>query len=183
MATFVALLRGINVGGHQQVRMTDLKELYEASGCENVVTYIQTGNVVFTSNGTDPTQLANRLEESFTQKFGFRAAVVVRTAAQFNAIVEHNPFQAQLAQEPKWVVVLFLAGQPAVTALVDLRQAYAGPEEFQIIGQELYLYYPEGIGRSKLSNVLLEKKLQTAGTARNWNTVLQLQKILQRVLS
>ena len=81
-------------------------------------------------------------------------------------------------KESKWVVVMFLATRPERSALEDLQKSYAGPEEFYLVGQELYIYYPNGIGRSKLSNALIEKKLKTMGTGRNWNTILQSQKLM-----
>jgi uncharacterized protein (DUF1697 family) len=180
MAAFVSLFRGINVGGNHKVSMVDLKEMHEALGLENVVTYLQTGNVVFTSNDSSPIQLAERIERGFVQKFGFRVMVTVRTVEQFDKIVENNPFQEQSSTEAKWVVLLFLAASAAITAQEELRQAYAGPEEFLVSGQEMYLYYSQRIGRTKLSNALLEKKLQTTGTGRNWNTVLEIQKLLHR---
>jgi uncharacterized protein (DUF1697 family) len=104
---------------------------------------------------------------------------MVRSAAEFNAIIANNPFQNQLMKESKWVVVMFLATHPVSTAQEDIQKSYTGPEELHIVGQEVYIYYPEGIGRPKLSNAFLEKKLQTMGTARNWNTVLRLQQMMQ----
>ncbi len=179
MPRCVSLFRGINVGG-RTIRMDELKELHEALGLKDVVTYIQSGNVVFSSDDTDVAQLSRSIEDSFAQKFGFQVSVIVRTATELQEIIANNPFQNQPAKESKWVVVLFLATRPESTALEDLQKMYAGPEEFYLIGQELYIYYPNGIGRSKLTLALLEKKLKTAGTARNWNTVLQLQKLAQR---
>jgi len=180
MTTFVSLFRGINVGGHQAVRMNELKELHESLGLKDVITYINSGNVIFTSDDADPAQLSKQIEDAFAQKFGFHANVLVRTSTQLEDIIANNPFQNQPMKESKWVVVLFLATRPDRTALEDLQKTYVGPEELCIIGQEVYIYYPNGIGRSKLSNTFLEKKLKTAGTGRNWNTVLQLEKLLQR---
>lgn len=179
MTAYVSLFRGINVGGHQKIRMVDLKELHESLGLQNVATYIQSGNVVFTSDDADAAVLANRIEDAFAQKFGFRSSVMVRTATQLDEIIKSNPFRNQPAKEPKWVLVLFLASHPASTAEEDLRQAYSGPEEFYVIGQEMYIYYPEGMGRSKLTDALLKKKLQTTGTGRNWNTVLKLREMMR----
>lgn len=179
MTTYVSLFRGINVGGRQMVRMADLKALHEALGFRNIVTYIQSGNVVFTSDDTDAARISSQIEDAFAQKFGFRSSVVVRTAEQLDEIIKNNSFRDQPEKEPKWVLVLFLVAHPASTALEDLRQAYSGPEEFHIIGQEMYIYYAESIGRSKLTNTLLEKKLQTSGTGRNWNTVLKLREMMQ----
>ena len=180
MSTFVSLFRGINVGGHQMVRMDALKELYASLRFKDIVTYIQSGNIVFTSEDADLSQLPRLIEEGFAQKFGFHAKVMVRTSDELNDIVDNNPFQNQPMKESKWVVVMFLATRPDNRAQEDLQKTYVGPEELCIIGQEVYIYYPNGIGRSKLSNTFLEKKLKTAGTGRNWNTILQLQKLIQR---
>ena len=180
MTTFVSLFRGINVGGHQAVRMNELKELHESLGLRDVVTYIQSGNVVFTGDDADPAQLSQQIEDAFAQKFGLHANVMVRTSAQLQDIIANNPFQNQPLKESKWVVVLFLTTRPESAALEELQKTYTGPEELYLIGQELYIYYPHGIGRSKLTNTLIERKLKTSGTGRNWNTILQLQKMMQR---
>jgi uncharacterized protein (DUF1697 family) len=180
MTTFVSLFRGINVGGNHPIRMGELKDLHESLGLRDVVTYIQSGNVVFTSDDADLAQLPRQIEDGFAQKFGFHVNVMVRTSAELRDIIENNPFQDQPMKEAKWVVVMFLATRPESTALEDLQKTYVGPEEFYLVGQELYIYYPNGIGRSKLSNALTEKKLKTMGTGRNWNTILQLQKLVQR---
>ena len=179
MTRCVSLLRGINVGGNKAVRMDALKELHESLGLQRVETYIQSGNVVFTSAGADVTQIQKGIEDSFAQKFGFQVKVMVRTADEFNVIIENNPFKDQPMKETKWVVAMFLASDPISTALEDIQKTYSGPEELHIMGQEVYIYYPEGIGRSKLTNTFLEKKLKTMGTARNWNTVLRLQKMME----
>jgi uncharacterized protein (DUF1697 family) len=179
MTRFVSLFRGINVGGNKSVRMDALKELHESLGLQRVETYIQSGNVVFSSDNTDVTQIQKDIEDAFVQKFGFQAKVLVRTAGEFNVIIENNPFQNQPMKESKWVVAMFLASDPISTALEDIQKTYSGPEELHIMGQEVYIYYPEGIGRSKLTNTFLEKKLKTLGTARNWNTVLRLQKMME----
>ena len=179
MTTFVSLFRGINVGGKRVVPMKELKELYESLGFKDVVTYIQSGNVVCSSNDTDMALVSQRIEESFTAKFGLHSNVIVRTATELEAIIERNPFQDQPTKEPKWQLVLFLATHPTDTALEDIHRAYTGPEELFLSGRELYVYYPNGVGNSKLTLALLEKKLKTAGTGRNWNTVLQLRKLSQ----
>jgi uncharacterized protein (DUF1697 family) len=180
MTTFVSLFRGINVGGHQTIRMDELKDLHESLGLKDVVTYIRSGNVVFTSDDADLAQLPRQIEDGFAKKFGFHVKVMVRTSAELSDSIANNPFQNQPMKESKWVVVLFLATRPESTALEDLQKTYGGPEELCLIGQELYIYYTNGIGRSKLTLPLIEKKLKTSGTGRNWNTILQLQKLVQR---
>jgi uncharacterized protein (DUF1697 family) len=179
MTRFVSLFRGINVGGNKPVRMDALKELHESLGLQRVETYIQSGNVVFTCEDAIPAQLARQIEEGFEHKFGFLSKVMVRSADEFNVILGNNPFKDQPTKETKWVVAMFLASDPISTALEDIEKTYSGPEELHIIRQEVYIYYPEGIGQSKLTNTFLEKKLKTMGTARNWNTVLRLQKMME----
>jgi len=179
MARFVSLFRGINVGGNKPVRMDALKELHESQGLQRVETYIQSGNVVFTSEDAIPAQLSRQIEEAFEHKFGFLSKVMVRSADEFNMTIENNPFKDQPMKETKWVVAMFLASEPISTALEDIQKTYSGPEELHITGHEVYIYYPQGIGPSKLTNTFLEKKLKTMGTARNWNTVLRLQKMME----
>ncbi len=179
MAAFVALFRAVNVGG-RQVKMGELKALHEALGLRGVVPYIQSGNVVFHSDEIDAAQLQRQIETSFETTFGFHSDVMVRTSAELDAIIANNPFQGQLDKAPNWIVVMFLAASPSEAAREDLSRSYAGPETFFFSGKEMYIYYPDGIGRSKLSGGFIEKKLKTVGTARNWNTILQLQKLMQQ---
>ncbi len=179
MTRCVSLFRGINVGGNQLVRMDALKALHSSLGLGDVQTYIQSGNVVFSSERADVAQIQKEIAASFAQTFGFSVKVMVRTANQLNEIIGNNPFQNQPMREAKWLIAMFLESDPSSTALEDIQGTYSGPEEIHIIGQEAFIYYPEGMGRSKLTNTLLEKKLKTAGTARNWNTVLKLQQMME----
>ncbi len=180
MTTCVSLFRGINVGGNHIVPMRELKAFHESLGLKDVVTYIQSGNVIFTSDETDTDQLSRRIEEGFAERFGFRSSVAVRTLSELNAIVTKNPFQNQPLLESKALLVLFLVAPPISTAQEDLQSVYSGPEEFHVLGQEIYIYYSTGMGRSKLTVPLIEKAIKTGGTGRNWNTVLKLQTMLQR---
>src|SRR5947207_1061985 len=175
MTAFVSLFRGINVGGQRKIKMSELKEAHEALGLWAVTPYIQSGSVVFQSDALDGELVRSQIEESFEKRFGFHSDVMIRSAAELQAIIEANPFQGQAGKETKWIVVLFLATHPDADAQENLRAAYSGPEEFFLIGQELHIYYPDSIGRSKFSGSFIEKKLKTPGTARNWNTILKLQ--------
>ncbi len=179
MTAFVSLFRGINVGGHHKIRMDELKDMHESLGLRDVLPYIQSGNVVFTSDDADIARLQKQIEDGFEKKFGFHVEVIIRTSAELRDIIEKNPFQSQQSKESKWVVVLFLAARPDNTAQEDILKTYVGPEELFIIGKEVYIYYTNGIGRSKLSHSFIEKKLKTFGTARNWNTILQLLERIQ----
>jgi uncharacterized protein (DUF1697 family) len=180
MTAFVSLFRGINLGGHHKIRMDELTDVHESLGLQDVVPYIQSGNVVFHSDDADVARLQRRIEDGFASRFGFHVEVFVRTSDELREIIDRNPFQGQYSKESKWVVVMFLAAHPDAAAQEDLLKTYVGPEELFIMGQEVYVYYTNGIGRSKLSHSLIEKRLKTFGTARNWNTILQLQRLTQR---
>lgn len=179
MATFVSLFRAINVGGNNAVKMPVLKELHETLGLTKVSSYLQTGNVVFESDEADPAQLAARIKKEFEKTFGFSTEVMVRSAAELKALFNKNPYLNQPEKETKWIVIMFLSASPNEQAKEALLKAYTGPEEFVIEENELYIYYPEGIGRSKLSNAFIEKKLKVLGTGRNWNTVTKLLELVQ----
>ena len=180
MTAFLSLFRGINVGGNRKVKMADLKAVHEALGLRDVLPYIQSGNVIFKSDDTDTARLQKQIEEGFETKFGFHVEVIMRTSDELSAIIEKNPFQEQPDKESKRVAVVFLASLPDITAQEALLKAYVGPEEIFFIGKEMYIYYPDGSGRSKLSHGYIEKKLKTGGTVRNWNTTLKLQELLQK---
>jgi uncharacterized protein (DUF1697 family) len=174
MPVYLSLFRGINVGGNHQVKMADLTALHEALGCTGVRSYIQSGSVVFTSDETDAEGLRARIEEGFERRFGFRSEVYLRTADQMRAMVERNPFHDQPGRAPNWVVVTFLPAHTNPAEWEEAIASYPGPEEMALVGDELHIYYCNGIGTSKLPNTALGRKLKTTGTARNWNTVLKL---------
>lgn len=178
MPTYLALFRGINVGGNHQVKMADLRALHELLRCTGVQTYIQSGNVVFSSDDTEAEQLRARIEEGFEQRFGFHSDVIVRTAAETRALIERNPFQGQPGRAPNWIVVTFLPADIDADEWQEVIGSYPGPEEVFLLGNDLHLYYCKGIGTSKLPNTALGKKLKTTGTARNWNTILKLHELM-----
>lgn len=180
MTAFVSLLRAINVGGRNLLKMDQLKEVHTALGLSNVLPYRQTGNVIFTSDETDSALLRKRIEESIKERCAADVTVIIRTAAELQEILDKHPFQQQ-EREPKWIAIMFLAEAPNAQAQDTLLQSYQGPEEIVISGREMYIYYPEGIGRSKLTHNLIEKKLKTQGTGRNLNTLQQLQNLLSRL--
>ena len=180
MPVYVSLFRGINVGGTHQVKMAELKALHEALDLSGVQPYIQSGNVVFTSDEADVQSLREHIEEGFVRRFGFRAQVYLRTTADLQGIIEHNPFHRQPGKELKWVVITFLPTGTDPADWADAIRTYPGPEEVVLLGDELHLYYPNSIGTSKLAATALGKQLKTIGTARNWNTVLKLHELMRR---
>jgi uncharacterized protein (DUF1697 family) len=171
--TFVALLRGINVGGRTLIRMAALRELIEALGFEDVETYIQSGNVIFDSPDADAKQVARRIEEAMERGHGLRPAVILRTPRDLGRIAKTSPFLAAGAPAAKLHVV-FLDRAPAKSATTKLDPDRSPGDEWSLRGRDLYLHLPEGAGRSKLTLDYLERTLGVRGTQRSWKTVLEL---------
>jgi uncharacterized protein (DUF1697 family) len=174
MPAYVALLRGINVGGNRMIKMADLRDVFAAAGAQDVATYIQSGNVVFTHPARSERTLAAELEKRIAAAAGFPVPVVLRTAGQLARVIEDSPFRGADADH---LHVAFLAAPAANAPAFDAR-AFA-PERYAAVGRELYLYLPEGMGRSKLAAAVLArpKAIGAAATARNWRTVLQLNEL------
>ena len=167
---YVVLLRGINVGGKAKVPMAALRDVCTAAGCEDVVTYIQSGNVVLTSRLSEQ-KLRATLEEAVTAEFGFAPAVMVRTATELAAVVEHNPYPAA---DKNSVHVGFLHAPPQTKAAGCLAAIDCAPEQVRAVGRDLYLHLPNGMGRANLP-AQVERCLRPAQvTVRNWRTVTKL---------
>lgn len=176
--TYVALLRGINVGGKHKMPMKDLVEIFAAAKCKDVRTYIQSGNVVFTSSDSLAKGLCPALEKKIEERFGFTAPVVLRSHDQLVRVVRGNPFLK--AGKPEVTLhVSFLADAPSLEAISKLDPARSPSDEFRVVGSEIYLYFPNGAGNSKLTSAYFDSRLATTGTARNWATVLKLLEMTQ----
>lgn len=170
----IALLRAVNVGGTGKLAMADLRVFLEGLGFENVRTYIQSGNAVFSGGGREGPELEAFLEQEAQVRLGLDASFIVRTPGEWNDAIRANPFTEKAEQDPRRLLVMALKDPPSPERFEALRNGYAGPEPFELAGKHLYVDYLEGSGNSKLTNVLIERKLETRGTARNWNTVLKL---------
>jgi uncharacterized protein (DUF1697 family) len=169
---YVALLRGINVGGKNMLPMKDLARLFADAGCTDVCTYIQSGNVVFEAPAS-ASKLADVITAKVEKRFGYRVPVILRTSQQMAKIVRDNPFlQAGLAE--KTLHVYFLANAPDARAIAGLDPGRSAPDAFQVRGQEIYLHLPNGMARTKLTNAYFDSKLSTTCTARNWATILKI---------
>jgi len=168
--SWIALLRGINVGGRNRLPMAELRELFERAGCLEVRTYIQSGNVVLaTGDGTARAELAERLAAAVEAAKGFRPAVVLLTLDELAAAMEGNPFPKATA-EPNRLHLWFLADEPDDVDFDALDSLRTPSERFELSGRILYLHAPDGIGRSKLA-ARVERALGVEATARNWRTV------------
>ena len=172
MAVHVALLRGVNVGG-KLVAMTALRKLAEDLGASDVRTLLNSGNLVFASPKRGPA-LEALLEAEAEKKLGLKTRFFVRSPAEWAAVIAANPFPEAARDDPSHLVAMVLKDAPTAAAADALRAAIGGRETAVVAGRTAYLVYPDGIGRSKLTINVVEKKLATTGTGRNWNTVLKL---------
>lgn len=177
MTTHVALLRAINVAGRNTVGMAALRDMLTGLGLTKVRSLLQSGNLVFDSQGHSPAHLETLLEQAARDRLRLDTAFFVRTAKEWAEIVAGNPFPREAKRDPARLVLLCLRVAPDRKQVAGLERAIAGRETVRAIGRQLYAVYPDGIGRSKLTNALIERKLDTQGTARNWNTVLKLASI------
>ena len=177
MNTYIALFRGINVGGSHLVKMADLKQLMEENGCADVRTYIQSGNAVFRGAVSDPARLAKKIAGAIAKLRGFEPRVLVLTGAEFERAAAANQFP-ESAREPKCVHLFFLAARPAKPDLKAIEEITAKTERFALKGSVFYMHTPAGLGKSKLA-VRVERLLGVDATARNWSTVTALLGVAQ----
>jgi uncharacterized protein (DUF1697 family) len=180
MPVIVSLLRGVNVGGHQ-IKMDALRELYESLGLRKVETFIQSGNVVFTTQSRDLGRLAARIEKAIEDSCGFHADVVLRDAAQIRSVLARNPFASRPGIEPAKLLITFLGADPDPEGCVKVRAMDIHPEELFIDGREVFAYFPNGLARPKLNWPAVAKCLKAPGTARNLTTVQKLLAIADRL--
>ena len=181
MTTVISLLRGVNVGGRNSIKMETLRTLYESLGLQDPQTYVQSGNVVFRTSARDVAPIARKIEARIEQTFGFRPSVIVRTSSELRDVIRRNPFVTRRGIEPAKLLVTFLAAAPSAEAREKMLGIQAAPEELRIDAREVYAYYPNGIGRAKLSAALIERILKTPGTGRNWNTVTKLLALAEKL--
>ena len=183
MPVVVSLLRGVNLARHNRMKMDVLLRLCESLGFLDAKTYVQSGNVVFRTRERDGAKVSKRLEEGIERTFGFRSTVICRTADELEQVVRRNPFASRPEVTGGRLIVAFLAGQPTAEAAKKLTAIKTDPEEMALSGRELYIHFPNGMGRSKLSIPRIEKALDTASTARNWNSVTKLLAMAQELES
>ncbi|HEV2421337.1 MAG TPA: DUF1697 domain-containing protein [Candidatus Acidoferrales bacterium] len=183
MPVIISLLRGVNVTGHNQIKMDVLRALYESlkfTGCQ---TYINSGNVVFCTRERNLTALPERVEKAIERKFGFRPSVIHRTADELRDVVARNPFARRRDIHPGKLLVGFLARDPDAEACAKLRAINTGPEEVHFAPRELYLYFPNGVGRADLPWSTIDRAMKVPITGRNWNTVTKLLAIAEQLES
>lgn len=173
MTTYVALLRGVNVGGHKKLPMADLRTALCSVGCANVRTYLQSGNAVFTSDREDAAALTREIRAHVAATLGLDVGVLLRTREELAAVVASNPFPVTATAGAK-VHVVFLSANPSPEQWTTVDPASFAPDEFRLGDRAVYVWYPNGAGRSKLTLDVWERRLGVCATARNWNTVTKL---------
>jgi uncharacterized protein (DUF1697 family) len=171
MPVWISMLRGVNVGAHNRVKMEPLRALYKSLKLEDPRTYVQSGNVIFRSREKNPTLLAKKIQDAIERTFKMRPDVILRSTVELKKAIVANPFAGRREIEPGKLLVTFLADEPGSEAHAALAGLKEHPEELHLKGRELYIYFPDGAGKSKLPWSKLDKLLKTQGTARNWNSV------------
>lgn len=171
MQIYIAMLRGINVGGHKRVKMETLRRSFEKLGFEQVQTHIQSGNVVFKARRISEAILSKRIEEKIIADFGFAVSVICRSADELCGIIESNPFLKQRGILPEKLHVTFLSGAPATAAIKTVKDLIAPPDQARFLGKEIYFYLPNGVSGSILMKRPLDRLLGVITTTRNWRTV------------
>ena len=165
------MLRGVNVGGHNRLKMDVLRALYASLKLQDAQTYVQSGNVIFKTDEKDSATLGRKIQQAIHRICDIQCEIILRTIAEMREAIANNPFAGRSGIEPGTLLVTFLASEPSSEARTKLLSFRPDPEELHLIGRELYIYFPDGSGRSKLQWASLEKTLKTPGTARNWNSV------------
>lgn len=171
MPVMICMLRGVNLGGHNQIKMDTLRDLCQSLRLRDARTYIQSGNVVFATDQRDPKQLTQRLEDAIEHQVGFRPRVLLRTTSDLRDAVSRNPFAGRKDIEPGKLLVNFLAEKPPAVAKKRLEELDIAPEELHVTGREMFIYFPNGQARPRLKWPAVDRILNQAYTGRNWNTV------------
>lgn len=182
MTTYISILRGINVGGQKMIKMEALRKTYTELGFRNVTTYVQSGNVIFTEAIDDPYDLERKISAQIEKDFGFEVQVMVLTMDKLKLIINNNPFSKEPDKDEAYLHVTFLSSTPSPydKALIESRRENG--EEISFSDEAVYLYCPNGYGRTKLNNNFLETKLKVEATTRNWRTTKELLKIAEQIV-
>ncbi|MFK5878138.1 MAG: DUF1697 domain-containing protein [Flavobacteriaceae bacterium] len=168
---YIALLRGINVGGHKKILMADLRELLKKNGLKNVQTYIQSGNVIFKSD-ENPAIISKNISTYIYKEYQFEVPVLIKTFTELEYALNNNPYiKQQVDVDIKKLYVTFLSEVPTKENVAIMKKTDFTPDKFIIQNDLIFSFYPNGPGRSKMTINIFEKKLKVAATSRNWNTV------------
>lgn len=181
MAVIVGMLRGVNVGGHNQIKMDALRALCTSLKLRSAQTYVQSGNVLFATDERDLPKLAKRLETAIAAEFNIKTDVILRTASELEDAIARNPFASRRGMEPSKLLVVFLSTTPSAEARDKVRKLKIEHDEVRMDGREVFIYFPNGMGRPQISWMTIVSALGTTGTGRNWNTVNKLFEMAQKL--
>lgn len=181
MAVIISMLRGVNVGGHNLIKMDALRALYLSLKLRDAQTYVQSGNVIFRTEERDHALLAKRIQKGIERSFGFCPDIILRTCSELRDVVARNPFATRRGIDPRKFLVTFLSSHPSPEARKKVLKIETAPEELRIDGRELYIYYTNGLARPKVPWMAIVKALETTGTGRNWNSVTKLLEIAEKL--
>jgi uncharacterized protein (DUF1697 family) len=181
MTPYISILRGINVSGQKLIKMDALKKSYENMGFHNVTTYVQSGNVIFTCNHFEINELEQKISSQIEKDFGFEVPVIVLTIDKLKQVIDNNPFLNDLNNDRAFLHVTFLASKPDHYDYKTIEDKKQSGEEINFTDSAVYLYCPNGYGRTKLNNNFLETKLKVGATTRNWKTTNELFKIAEQL--
>jgi len=180
MPVYLALLRAVNVGGAGRLAMSDLRDFFAAQGFAGAQTLLQTGNVVFRSVAPAGTELEQHLRREAKLRLGLDTDFLIRSAEEWAGVIAANPFPHEARHDPGHLLVTALPSAPEPQSIAVLQSAIRDREQVQAHGRHLYITYPDGIGRSRLTAALVTAKIGMSGTSRNWNTVLKLAALAAR---
>jgi uncharacterized protein (DUF1697 family) len=178
---FISMLRGVNVGAHNRIKMDALRSMYQSLKLEDPRTYVQSGNIIFRTKEKIASKLAKKIQTAMEAEFGFRPEVVLRTTDELRKAITASPFAKRKDVEPGKLLVTFLGGDAPAEAPAMLANLKGYPEEVHLVGRELYIYFPDGAGKSKLPWSRVEKLVGVTGTARNWNSVNKMLEIAEEM--
>ena len=181
MPVLISMLRGVNVGAHNRIKMDALRAIYESLRLEEPRTYVQSGNIIFRTKEKNTVQLAKKIQSAIERACKCRSEVILRTTDELKKAIAANPFAARRDIEPGKLLVTFLATEPGREAHASLVAFKDYPEEIHLKGRELYIYFPNGAGKSKLPWSQVERLLKVTGTARNWNSVVKILEIAEEM--
>jgi uncharacterized protein (DUF1697 family) len=170
MPSYIALLRGINVSGQKKIKMADLRVHLADLDYQNIRTYIQSGNIVFETTQSDLQKLEKQIRSKIDEQYGFDVPTLVKTAAELEHVLTHNPFLNQEDIDPKRLYFTFLSDTPAPDRVEHLKTYDYSPEQYILEGKDIYFYCPQGYGRAKMNNNFFEQKLKVQATTRNLKT-------------
>jgi uncharacterized protein (DUF1697 family) len=172
MPIYIALLRGINVGGRNSIKTDDLKSIFENLNCKNILTYIQSGNIVFEMKSKNSIALQKKLSNTIQFQFGITVPVLIFALADFKKYITNNPFTNYLKTNPEFLHITFLNESPKTEDVLQVTKIKSDADEIKILESAVYLYCPNGYSHSKFTNAAIEKSLKTQATTRNWKSCL-----------